>query len=102
MNKISRRLSAHPVSFVVDQNRSIIFHMNMLGFEKRWHSGNGAGNLLNPSLTVLGAARASQLARARRERESPGGVASPFPGPAFGRPETATRYVGTCYTARRR
>ena len=31
-----------PVLFVADVNRAIRFYVSMLGFEKRWHEGDGA------------------------------------------------------------
>lgn len=32
-----------PVLFVADVNRALRFYVDMLGFEKRWHEGDGAG-----------------------------------------------------------
>ena len=34
-----------PVLFVDDVNRAIRFYIEMLGFEKRWHEGDGAGKV---------------------------------------------------------
>ena len=34
-----------PVLFVADVNRAIRFYVEMLGFEKRWHEGAGAGKV---------------------------------------------------------
>lgn len=34
-----------PVLFVADVNRAIRFYVDMLGFEKRWHEGDGAGTV---------------------------------------------------------
>lgn len=34
---------ARPVVFVSDVNRALRFYIDMLGFEKRWHEGDGTG-----------------------------------------------------------
>ena len=34
-----------PVLFVADVNRAIRFYVETLGFEKRWHEGDGAGKV---------------------------------------------------------
>jgi len=39
------RWYTRPVLFVADVNRAIRFYVNMLGFEKAWHSGDGAGTV---------------------------------------------------------
>ncbi len=36
---------ARPVLFVADVNRALHFYVDMLGFEKRWHEGDGAGTV---------------------------------------------------------
>ena len=36
---------ARPVFFVADVNRAARFYIDMLGFEKRWHEGDGAGTV---------------------------------------------------------
>ncbi len=36
---------ARPVLFVADVNRALRFYVDMLGFEKRWHEGEGAGKV---------------------------------------------------------
>ena len=36
---------ARPVLFVADVNRALRFYLDMLGFEKSWHEGNGAGGV---------------------------------------------------------
>jgi catechol 2,3-dioxygenase-like lactoylglutathione lyase family enzyme len=36
---------ARPVFFVADVNRALRFYVDMLGFEKRWHAGDGAGTV---------------------------------------------------------
>jgi len=44
-NQIVHRWYARPVLFVADVNRAIHFYVDMLGFEKRWHEGDGAGKV---------------------------------------------------------
>lgn len=39
------RWYARPVLFVADINRAIGFYVDMLGFEKHWHEGDGAGTV---------------------------------------------------------
>jgi catechol 2,3-dioxygenase-like lactoylglutathione lyase family enzyme len=39
------RWYARPVFFVADVNRALRFYVDMLGFEKRWHTGDGAGTV---------------------------------------------------------
>lgn len=39
------RWYARPVFFVADVNRAIRFYVDMLGFEKHWHSGEGTGTV---------------------------------------------------------
>lgn len=34
-----------PVLFVADVNRALRFYVDRLGFEKRWHEGDGAGKV---------------------------------------------------------
>ena len=34
-----------PVLFVADVNRALRFYIDMLGFEKRWHEGDGSGKV---------------------------------------------------------
>ncbi|HEV2641385.1 MAG TPA: glyoxalase superfamily protein [Candidatus Elarobacter sp.] len=41
----AHRWYTRPVLFVTDVNRAIRFYVDMLGFEKRWHSDDGAGNV---------------------------------------------------------
>jgi catechol 2,3-dioxygenase-like lactoylglutathione lyase family enzyme len=36
---------ARPVLFVADVNRALRFYVDMLGFAKRWHAGDGAGTV---------------------------------------------------------
>ncbi|HEX9219007.1 MAG TPA: glyoxalase superfamily protein [Gemmatimonadaceae bacterium] len=42
---IVHRWYARPVFFVADMNCAIRFYVDMLGFEKSWHSGDGAGTV---------------------------------------------------------
>ena len=43
--QIVHRWYARPVLFVSDVNRAIRFYVDMLGFEKSWHEGDGAGKV---------------------------------------------------------
>jgi catechol 2,3-dioxygenase-like lactoylglutathione lyase family enzyme len=36
---------ARPVIFVADLSRALQFYIDALGFEKRWHEGDGAGTV---------------------------------------------------------
>jgi catechol 2,3-dioxygenase-like lactoylglutathione lyase family enzyme len=42
-SEIVHRWYTRPVLFVADVNRALRFYVDMLGFEKSWHEGNGAG-----------------------------------------------------------
>ena len=44
-SQVVHRWYARPVLFVSDVNRAIRFYVDMLGFEKSWHSGDGAGKV---------------------------------------------------------
>ena len=44
-NPTAHRWYARPVFFVADVNRAIRFYVEMLGFYKHWHSGDGAGTV---------------------------------------------------------
>jgi catechol 2,3-dioxygenase-like lactoylglutathione lyase family enzyme len=44
-SQIAHRWYARPVLFVADVNRALRFYVDMLGFEKRWHEGDGAGTV---------------------------------------------------------
>jgi len=44
-NQIVHRWYARPVLFVADVNRALRFYIDMLGFEKRCHEGDGAGKV---------------------------------------------------------
>ena len=39
------RWYARPVFFVADVNRALRFYLDMLGFEKHWHTGDGTGKI---------------------------------------------------------
>jgi len=43
--QVVHRWYARPVLFVADVNRAIRFYVDMLGFEKSWHEGDGAGKI---------------------------------------------------------
>jgi len=43
--QITHRWYTRPVLFVADVNRALRFYIDMLGFEKRWHEGDGAGKV---------------------------------------------------------
>jgi catechol 2,3-dioxygenase-like lactoylglutathione lyase family enzyme len=43
------------VLFVADVNRALRFYIDMLGFEKRWHDGDGA----DPRAFFIGCGRAT-------------------------------------------
>jgi catechol 2,3-dioxygenase-like lactoylglutathione lyase family enzyme len=43
--EIIHRWYTRPVLFVRDVNRALRFYIDMLGFQKRWHEGDGAGKV---------------------------------------------------------
>ena len=43
--QITHRWYTRPVLFVADVNRALRFYIDMLGFEKDWHEGDGAGGV---------------------------------------------------------
>ncbi|MBL8822884.1 MAG: hypothetical protein JNJ77_09880 [Planctomycetia bacterium] len=43
--QVSHRWYARPVFFVADVNRALHFYLDMLGFVKHWHSGDGTGKV---------------------------------------------------------
>src|SRR5690349_23020710 len=43
--QITHRWYTRPVLFVADVNRALWFYIDQLGFEKRWHEGDGAGKV---------------------------------------------------------
>lgn len=43
--QITHRWYTRPVLFVADVNRALRFYVDMLGFEKGWHEGDGAGKV---------------------------------------------------------
>jgi catechol 2,3-dioxygenase-like lactoylglutathione lyase family enzyme len=44
-SQVVHRWYARPVFFVADVNRALRFYVDMLGFEKSWHEGDGAGKV---------------------------------------------------------
>jgi len=43
--QVAHRWYARPVFFVADVNRALQFYIDMLGFEKAWHEGDGKGTV---------------------------------------------------------
>src|ERR1700722_17504325 len=43
--QITHRWYARPVLFVAAVSRALRFYIDMLGFEKQWHEGDGAGGV---------------------------------------------------------
>jgi catechol 2,3-dioxygenase-like lactoylglutathione lyase family enzyme len=43
--QVMHRWYSRPVLFVADVNRALRFYVDMLGFEKDWHEGDGAGKV---------------------------------------------------------
>jgi catechol 2,3-dioxygenase-like lactoylglutathione lyase family enzyme len=44
-SQIVHRWYTRPVLFVADVNRALRFYVDMLGFEKSWHEGDGEGKV---------------------------------------------------------
>jgi catechol 2,3-dioxygenase-like lactoylglutathione lyase family enzyme len=44
-SEVVHRWYTRPVLFVADVDRALRFYVEMLGFEKRWHEGDGAGKV---------------------------------------------------------
>ena len=44
-HQVVHRWYARPVFFVADVQRAIHFYVDMLGFEKGWHTGDGTGTV---------------------------------------------------------
>jgi catechol 2,3-dioxygenase-like lactoylglutathione lyase family enzyme len=44
-SQVVHRWYTRPVLFVADVNRALRFYIDMLGFEKSWHEGDGAGGV---------------------------------------------------------
>ncbi len=44
-SQIVHRWYTRPVLFVADVDRALRFYIDRLGFEKRWHEGDGAGKV---------------------------------------------------------
>ena len=47
--QITHRWYTRPVLFVSDVHRALRFYVDMLGFEKHWHEGDGAGGVCQAS-----------------------------------------------------
>ncbi len=62
-----------PVLFVADVNRAVQFYVDMLGFEKRWHEGDGKGTVcqVNRGDTELNLDELAQLRLEIAERSIP-------------------------------
>jgi hypothetical protein len=43
--QVTHRWYTRPVLFVADVNRALRFYIDLLGFEKGWHEGGGAGKV---------------------------------------------------------
>jgi catechol 2,3-dioxygenase-like lactoylglutathione lyase family enzyme len=43
--QVTHRWYTRPVFFVADVNRALRFYIDLLGFEKGWHEGDGAGKV---------------------------------------------------------
>lgn len=43
--EVTHRWYTRPVFFVADVNRALRFYVDMLGFEKSWHEGDGTGHV---------------------------------------------------------
>jgi catechol 2,3-dioxygenase-like lactoylglutathione lyase family enzyme len=43
--QVTHRWYIRPVLFVADVNRALRFYIGLLGFEKGWHEGDGAGKV---------------------------------------------------------
>ena len=44
-SQVVHKWYARPVFYVADVNRALRFYIDMLGFEKAWHEGDGAGTV---------------------------------------------------------
>ena len=44
-NQVNHRWYTRPVLFVSDVNRALRFYIDLLGFVKSWHEGDGAGKV---------------------------------------------------------
>ena len=44
-NQVVHRWYSRPVLFVADVNRALRFYIDMLGFDKAWHEGDGKGTV---------------------------------------------------------
>ena len=43
--QVAHRWYSRPVLFVADVNRALRFYIDLLGFKKHWHSGDGTGTV---------------------------------------------------------
>jgi catechol 2,3-dioxygenase-like lactoylglutathione lyase family enzyme len=44
-DEVTHRWYTRPVLFVADVNRALRFYVDLLGFEKAWHEGDGTGGV---------------------------------------------------------
>jgi catechol 2,3-dioxygenase-like lactoylglutathione lyase family enzyme len=49
--QVTHRWYTRPVLFVADVNRALRFYIDLLGFEKDWHEGDGAGGVCQVNRT---------------------------------------------------
>ena len=71
-NQTTHRWYTRPVFFVADVNRALGFYVDTLGFEKRWHEGNGAGGVCQVNHGECEIILCEDAAR--RDRRSGGGT----------------------------
>ena len=45
IKQVTHQWYTRPVLFVADVNRALRFYIDLLGFEKSWHEGDGAGKV---------------------------------------------------------
>lgn len=78
-SEIPHKWYARPVFFVTDVHRALRFYIDMLGFEKRWHEADGAGNVCQVDrgeCEIILCASATRLDRTRMFIElTPDGLA---------------------------
>jgi catechol 2,3-dioxygenase-like lactoylglutathione lyase family enzyme len=66
ISQVVHRWYTRPVFFVADVNRAVRFYVDMLGFEKGWHEGDGAGKVCQ---VITESARSSSVRTQRVETE---------------------------------
>ena len=66
--QITHRWYTRPVLFVADVNRALRFYINMLGFEKSWHEGDGTGGVCQINRTGCEIILCEDAARRDRAR----------------------------------